>query len=85
MTERADKFVELWISEHLKAEGYQVDGDFAKAQDLAEQCLAGARAADISESEVTDEFPGLVSHMASEIEDANDRVLKGLVNSREQA
>ncbi len=47
MTERADKFVELWIFKHLKAEGYQDDGDFVKAQDLAEQRLAAARAADI--------------------------------------
>ena len=83
MTERADKFVELWISKHLKAEGYQVDGDFAKAQDLAERCLAAARAADISESEVMDEFPDLVSHMASEIEDANDRVAAHLADEGE--
>jgi hypothetical protein len=73
LTERADKFVAYWISENIEARGYQADGDFAEARNSAEQCLVAANEVGIAESEVLDEYPDLVAHMASEIEDANDR------------
>jgi hypothetical protein len=75
MTERAEKFVNGWVVQHVQAEGYQLDGDFTMAQGLAEKCMVEAHAAGLSESEIEDEFPDLVSHMASEIEEANDRAV----------
>jgi hypothetical protein len=83
MTERAEIFVNGWVVQHVEAEGYQLDGDFTMAQGLAEQCIAAAHVAGLSESEIEDEFPDLVSHMASEIEEANDRAVALLAEDDE--
>jgi hypothetical protein len=73
MSERADQFVATWVSENINAEGYQPEGDYTEARNFAEQCLTAAKAAGIAESEINDEYPDLVSYMAAEIEEANDR------------
>jgi hypothetical protein len=42
MTERTEKFVERWISQHMQAERYQLDGDFTLDQGQAtEACIRG--------------------------------------------
>jgi hypothetical protein len=81
LTERADKFVADWISDNIEAKGYQADGDFGEAHNSAEQCLIAANGVGIAESEVLDEYPDLVAHMAAEIEEANDREVRRLAES----
>ena len=76
MSERAVQFVAHWVSENINAEGYQPEGDLTMARSHAEQCLAGAKEAGISESEVEEEYDDLVSYMASEIEEVNDNEVK---------
>jgi hypothetical protein len=73
MSDRADRFVTRWIAENISAKGYMAEGDYAEAASLAGMCLDAAKVADISVSELEDEFPDLLSYMASAIEEANDR------------
>jgi hypothetical protein len=81
LTERADKFVADWIGDNIKAKGHKADGDFGEAHNLAEQCLIAANGVGIAESEVLDEYPDLVAHMAAEIEKTNDREVHRLAES----
>jgi hypothetical protein len=72
MSDRADRFVTRWIAENIQAEGYMVEGDYAEAAKFVEECLLAAKSADISPSELEDEFPDLLSFMALAIEEVND-------------
>jgi phosphohistidine phosphatase SixA len=66
MSERAIEFVEVWVSEHVRAG--QTAGD-AKA--LAAQCLEAAKAEGIPQSDIKDAFEDLAAFIAGEIQEVN--------------
>jgi hypothetical protein len=81
MTDRALAFVEGWIEDNLRAEGYPPAGDTSQAAALAAQCLVAAKAADIPEAEITPgTFENLVDYMAGELEEANDAEVERLAD-----
>jgi hypothetical protein len=73
MSERIIAFVENWVSENIRAEGYPAEGEDVQAKSLAAQCRAEALAAGIPESEIDDEFDDLTAFMSGQIEEANER------------
>lgn len=66
MSERAIEFVEVWVSEHVRAGQTAAD---AKA--LALQCLDAAKAAGVPHSEIKDAFEDLAAFIAGEIQEVN--------------
>lgn len=73
MTERAIAFVEKWVSENVRAEGYDAVSNVSRAKTFANRCLDAANAAGIPQTEITEAFVDLKQFMAGEIEEANDR------------
>lgn len=73
MTERAIEFVESWVSENIHAEDYQAEGNNARANALAAQCLEAAKAEGISRTEIVKAFEDLSAFIAGEIEEAHNR------------
>lgn len=73
MSERIIAFVENWVAENIRAEGYPAEGDDVQAKSLAAQCRSEALAAGIPESEIDDEFDDLTAFMSGQIQEANER------------
>lgn len=73
MTERAIAFVENWVSENIRAQGYDAMGNLSRAKTFANRCLEAARAAGIPQTEITEAFVDLKGFMAGEIQEAIDR------------
>jgi len=66
MSERAIEFVEVWVSEHVRAGQTAAD-----ARALAAQCLESANAEGIPHSEIKDAFEDLAAFIAGEIHEVN--------------
>jgi hypothetical protein len=66
MSERAIEFVEVWVSEHVRA---GLTASDAKA--LAAQCVEAAKDEGIPESEIKDAFDDLAAFIAGEIQEVN--------------
>ena len=77
MSERAMALLEEWTSENIDPEGGEPEGDDRRAQQLADQFLAAARAAGIPKSEIDDVVDDLTSFMASQIKEARERAARG--------
>jgi hypothetical protein len=73
MSEQAIEFVENWVSENITAADYQAGGDTTRAQSLAAQCLAAARAAGVLDTDMADAFDDLPAFMAGQMQEAHDR------------
>jgi hypothetical protein len=80
MSERIVAFVEEWVSENIRAEGYPPEGDYTHAKKLAADCRAAALAAGIPAAEIDAEFDDMVEFMSVEIHEANDREVARLVD-----
>jgi hypothetical protein len=80
MSERIIAFVEQWVSDNIRAEGYPPEGDDTHAKKLAAECRAAALAAGIPASEIDAEFDDMAAFMATEIHEANDREVARLVD-----
>jgi len=79
MSERVIAFVEEWVSNNVRAEGYP-GGHDVQAKELAQQCRAEALEAGIPASEIDDEFDNLAAFMSTQIQEADDRKVGRLVN-----
>jgi hypothetical protein len=66
MSERAIEFVEVWVSEHVRAGLTAAD-----ATALAAQCLEAAKGAGVPHSEIKDAFEDLAAFIAGEIQEVN--------------
>ena len=73
MTERAIAFVENWVSENIRAEGYDAVETLSRAKVFAGRCLEAANAAGIPQTEITEAFVDLKGSMAGEIQEAINR------------
>jgi hypothetical protein len=80
MSERIVAFVENWVSENVRAEGYPLEGDDTQAKKLAAECREAALAAGIPASEIEAEFDDMEAFMSAEIHEANDREVTRLVD-----
>jgi hypothetical protein len=80
MSERIVAFVEEWVSENVRAEGYLPEGDDTHTKQLAAECRAAALTAGIPASEIDAEFDDMVAFMSAEIHEANDREVARLVD-----
>jgi hypothetical protein len=80
MSERAIAFVEEWVGDHVKAEGYEPEGDDSMAAALALQCAADAKEARIPDAEMKDAFENLTAFMAGQIKLVNDNEVDRLAS-----
>jgi hypothetical protein len=78
MTERAIAFVESWVTENVRAQSDQSNGDNSQAQALATRCLNAATAEGIPQAEMAAAFDDLTAFVAGEIAEANDREVERL-------
>lgn len=82
MSVRALDFVEAWINENLRAEGYPPEGDNSQAKALAAECFAAAKEAGIPEAEITPgTFENLVDFMSGELQEANDAEVERMLDN----
>ena len=80
MSERALAFLEEWVNEHIHVEGYEPDGDNARAKQLADQCLIDAQADGIPNAEFDEAVDDLTAFMAGQIVEVTDREVNRLVD-----
>ncbi len=69
MSDYAKQFVDQWVSENVRATGYQLEGD--KAENLANQCWKAADGAGVSRMEIKTSCGSLVDYMAAAVEALN--------------
>jgi hypothetical protein len=80
MSERALAFVEEFVDENIRAEGYEPEGDSSRAASFAGQCVALAKAEGITEAELKESFDDLTRFMAAAIKEANDNEVHRLAS-----
>lgn len=77
---RGSEFVEQWIQENVHPEAYvDENGGDPRPRRLAQSCIADAKVAGISRSELEEDIGNLEDHMAQAIDAAADAEVDRLV------
>jgi hypothetical protein len=71
-SEEANAFVDNWIEENVRPEGYEPDGDRSLSRQLALECFRAAREAGLSPKTIEHTVGNLLDYIAEAIGKAND-------------
>jgi len=63
-------FVDFWIQSHIRAEGYQAEGDTRLAGALARKCVEMAQTDGLSASDIDAEFGDIIEYVHWQIKSA---------------
>ena len=73
MSARALEFVETWVSEKIKEEGYPEEGEASPAKAWAAECVNAAGQEGIPALEISEAFDDLTEFIDGELEEARER------------
>jgi hypothetical protein len=73
MSARALEFVETWVSEKIKEEGYPEEGEASPAKAWAAECVNAAGQEGIPALEISEAFDDLAEFIDGELEEARER------------